>query len=338
MRVLAVTNIFPTEADPSQGTFVEQQIKGLRKAGVEIEVLHFDRRGQGMSAYKDISAAVRQAEARFRPDLVHAMYGGVLGHRTVSAASRPTVISFCGSDLLGDADNSWVRRRIIGRYRVWVSHRAARAASAIVVKSAGLCEALPPDIDAAKVTILPNGIDLNRFRPLDRDRCRASLRLDSKKFNILFVDSKGQHRKRLWLAEAAAEAARELGVPAQLHAIGNVAHDQVPVWLNGADALILTSIHEGSPNIVKEALACDVPVVSVNVGDVEERIAGVDGCYLCGDAPRDLGAALQAVYSGRRRVEGRERMRELSIEAVAERMIQVYRGVVPATLAAGAAN
>src|SRR5450755_3893794 len=252
LKVLAVTNIFPTAADPSQGTFVEQQVAGLRQAGVEVEVLHFDRRGQGMSAYRGIGSSVRQAEARVQPDVVHAMYGGMLGDQTVRAARRPAVVSFCGSDLLGDGGDGWVRRNLFGRYRVWTSHRAAHLASAIIVKSANLRAALPEGIDSRKVTILPNGIDLQRFQPLDRRACHSALGMNPERFQILFADSKGQPRKRRPLAEAAVEELRRQGIPAELQVIQKISHEQVPQWINAADVLLLTSIHEGSPNVVKE--------------------------------------------------------------------------------------
>jgi glycosyltransferase involved in cell wall biosynthesis len=96
------------------------------------------------------------------------------------------------------------------------------------------------------------------------------------------------------------------------------------VWLNASNVLLLTSLTEGSPNIVKEALACDLPVVSVDVGDVSERIRETEGCYLALSEPGDLAAKLHMVHSGPGRVIGRVKMQELSLEQVALRLRDFY--------------
>jgi glycosyltransferase involved in cell wall biosynthesis len=97
--------------------------------------------------------------------------------------------------------------------------------------------------------------------------------------------------------------------------------------LNAADAVLLTSAHEGSPNVVKEALACDVPVVSVDVGDVREWIGPVDGCALADATPEDLGAALAAVLERHGRVAGREHVEGIAVEHVAARLLDIYETV-----------
>jgi glycosyltransferase involved in cell wall biosynthesis len=96
------------------------------------------------------------------------------------------------------------------------------------------------------------------------------------------------------------------------------------MWLNASNVLLLTSLTEGSPNIVKEALACDLPVVSVEVGDVSERIREIEGCYLALSEPDDLATKLRMVHSGPGRVPGRVRMQGLSLEQVALRLRDFY--------------
>jgi teichuronic acid biosynthesis glycosyltransferase TuaC len=107
-----------------------------------------------------------------------------------------------------------------------------------------------------------------------------------------------------------------------------VPHEEVPVWLNASDVVLLTSLHEGSPNIVKEALACNIPVVSVDVGDVRERIQGIEGCYLVDPEPGDLAAKLQMVHAGSRRVVSRIKIQELSLERVALQLKKFYSEVL----------
>ena len=117
---------------------------------------------------------------------------------------------------------------------------------------------------------------------------------------------------------------RAEGLDVELHALTDVPHEVVPTWLNAADAVLLTSAHEGSPNVVKEALACNVPVVSVDVGDVRERIGKVDGCHMADSTPEDIAAKVERVVARDRPVAGRERVADVSLEAIAERLCEIY--------------
>jgi len=106
-----------------------------------------------------------------------------------------------------------------------------------------------------------------------------------------------------------------------------VLHQDVPIWLNASDVVLLTSLHEGSPNVIKEALGCDVPIVSVDVGDVRERIQGVEGCYIALPTPADLAGKLAVVSAGERRVNGRASVQHLSLENIALCLKQFYADV-----------
>ena len=109
-----------------------------------------------------------------------------------------------------------------------------------------------------------------------------------------------------------------------MHELKGIPNSEVPYYLNASNVLLLTSLQEGSPTIVKEALACDLPVVSVNVGDVQERIEGIEGCYLASSDPGDISAKLRLVRFGAQRVSGHVTVRELSVENVALRVKELY--------------
>jgi len=326
MRVLVLTNMYPSSRTPRAGTFVEQQVQGLRTLGLDIEVLLVDRAGGGPLRYAATGRILDAAIRHNQWDVLHVMYGGVMADlATRRVAGLATVVSFCGVDLLGADYGSWWYRSRTG-LGVRASRRAARRADAIIVKSRNLRDGLPIEVDSSRVFIIPNGISLDRFRPMDRQQCRARLGWERDGFHVLFSTAdRRSAKKRYRLAE---EALRELGrrgVRAELHGLSNVPHDQVPMWINAADVLLFTSrSDEGSPNLVKECLACNLPVVSVDAGDVAERIDGIAGCYLVGAEPAALAAALEQVHAGPRAVESRDRMRDLSLEAVAERVKAVY--------------
>jgi glycosyltransferase involved in cell wall biosynthesis len=327
MRVLAVTNMYPSVSAPAEGSFVEQQVTGLRQIGLDVDVLHVDRSGSGAAAYFDVGRSVRERIKVFRPDLVHVMYGGVMPEIVTRAVrDLPVIVSFCGSDLLGE--NLHFLRKLMATYGVLASRRAAKRAAGVVVKSRNLEAALPHNVDRRRVRVVPNGIDLNRFTPLDRTECRHSLGWSESAFHVLFASNSGSPVKRPWLAAASVEAAKELGVPAELHLLHNVVPADVPRWLNASNVVLLTSLHEGSPNIIKEALACDVPVVSVDVGDVAERVAGIEGCYIARPDPRSLADCLAKAYIGPVRIQGRGPIEKMSLEGTATRLRIFYEEIL----------
>ena len=134
MRVLAVTNLYPTESSPAPGTFVASQIDSLRQLGVEVELLHVDRFAGGRRVYRSLARDVLQAVNETEPDLVHVMYGGVMADVvTRKIRDRPVLVSFCGTDVLGTGGRGVVDR-LSHRYGVLASRRAALRAAGIVVK------------------------------------------------------------------------------------------------------------------------------------------------------------------------------------------------------------
>ena len=328
MRVLAVTNMLPTVERPALGTFVEQQIRSLRDLGLDVDVLLVNRADKGMAAYFGFSWQIQMRARSFRPDIVHVMYGGVMAALATQVVNDvPIVITFHGSDLLGE-NLSGITRKLISHFGVWASLIAARRADGIVVVSSNLRCKLPNDIDESKIRTIPCGIDLNLFKPLDRIECRVSLGWRPDVFHVLFPANSGDPVKRPELAKAAVDLVEHRGIDIEMHELRGVPYHQVPLWINASDVLIMTSLHEGSPTIVKEALACNLPVVSVDVGDVVERIDGIDGCYLSTPDPRDLASQLVLVHAGMRRTQGREKMKVFSSENIAGRLSSFYTELV----------
>ena len=121
LRILAIPNLYPTPAAPTCGTFVEQQVKGLRGVGLSVEVLLVDRLSGGMKTYWGLKARCRQAIEQSKPDIIHIMYGGVMADIATGVAHDcPIVVSFCGTDLLGEPLVP-LHRRVISRYSIWAS-------------------------------------------------------------------------------------------------------------------------------------------------------------------------------------------------------------------------
>jgi teichuronic acid biosynthesis glycosyltransferase TuaC len=335
VRTLVVTNSLPTAGRPELGTFVADQVASVREVGVHADVLHVDRAAAeggaplrsspiaGWRAYRSLSARVRRSVTETDPDVVHVMYGGVMAEIvTRTVRDRPVLVSFCGSDVLGGRAAGGLARLSEG-IGVLASRRAATRASGVLVKSRNLLDALPRQLDPARVWVVPNGVDLACFRPLEKAACQEALGLERERRHVLFTAAPDRPEKRFALAEASM-ALLGHGTGVTLHTLAGRPHADVPTWLNAADAVLLTSVYEGSPNVIKEALACNVPVVSVDVGDVRERIQGIDGCYIAEPTPQDLAAKLRRVLERSERVDARERMAALSLEQTATKLRDIY--------------
>ena len=327
LRILAVTNILPAPDAPHLGRFVEQQIKALQRIGLEIDVLYVNRREDGMRVYAGLPALLRKSVGRTKPNLVHVMYGGIMSQIARHVIrDRPVIVTFHGSDLLGQPFERPLRR-LLAASGVLASRQAAKKCDGIIVVAEHLLEKLPQNIPSSRVQVIPCGIDLELFKPLDQKHCREQLGWDEDAFHVLF-QATGDPVKRPELASAAVERLREQGVKVELHYLRGVEYEQVPVWLNASDALLVTSHHEGSPTIVKESLACNLPIVSVPVGDIARMIQGVEGCYLSHPDALELAARLQKVRIHTARIAGRARAHDISADHCAGRLVQFYKQVV----------
>ncbi|KPN29185.1 glycosyltransferase, family [Halolamina pelagica] len=151
---------------------------------------------------------------------------------------------------------------------------------------------------------------------------------DAESRHVLFPYPREREVKNYPRAERVVDAAREyLDTPVTLHSVTGVPHAEMPTYLNAADALLLTSNHEGSPNAVKEALACNLPVVATDVGDVRTRLDGLAQAHV-GRSDAELVDGLVAVLRSDERPRGRERVREISRQHTGEQLLALYREVV----------
>jgi teichuronic acid biosynthesis glycosyltransferase TuaC len=306
MRVLLVTNIYPTNAKPTHGVYVAEQAQSLIARGHQVEVLHLRRFGQ-RARYVSAIAEITRARRRFRPDLIHAHYG--LTGAVAVLQPLPIVVTYHGSDVMV----AWQRR---------VSRVASRRASANVVVS----ERQRILLGAPRTQVIPCGVDPELFRPYPRHEARARLHLDLTERWILFAGAFDNPVKNYALLEAALAEAPGLAV--RVKEMAGVARSDVPWWMGATDVLVLTSHSEGSPMVVKEALFCGLPVIATPVGDVVERIGAVSGCHVVDPDPRAVITALQTVLERRERINRPQSLDDLSLSRIAERIESVYHAVL----------
>ena len=249
---------------------------------------------------------------RERYDLVHAHYG-LAGWCARLAGARPLIVTFHGTD---------VRHGIVGplsRRLAWRVDLVAAVSRALFEEENGR-PGLPAVPGSA---VLPCGPDLERFAPMPRARARAELGLDPDRPFLFFPANPGRPEKR---HDRAAEVAAALG--AELHSGGSIAPELMPLWINAASAVLVTSDYEGFGMAAIEALSCEVPVLSTPVGIAPYALQGIEGC-LCGpfDSVAWAAAARPHLQAEEPRVAGARRAASLSAERMAVRAIAAYRDV-----------
>lgn len=281
MRVLVVTNMYPTEARPFDGIFVSREVEALRAHAeeVEVDVLHV-RTGESRMRYLTGRRTFEDRVRAFRPDVVHVHYG--LTQAVCIGWRGPKVVTFHGSDL----NIPWQRR---------VSVLAARRWPAVpVLVNARLLERLPAPL-RDRALVVPCGVDPAEFVPGDREVARAAIGqpVDDPRPLIGFPASPDKPGKDYPLFERSIEALQASGTAARTMAIDGFTPAQMPDVVRALDLLLMTSRYEGSPVVTKEALCAGTRVVSVDVGDVAEQLSGFSGCALV--ERRDAGCIASAL-------------------------------------------
>ncbi len=335
LRVLAVTNMYPTPKDPTFGSFVASQMASIADTGAEVDVCFINGR-RGAWAYLAAPLGVRRRARPDRVDVVHAHYG--LTGFVASFQPLPLVVSFCGDDLLGTPDGRGGRTpksRVIRR----LSLAAAQRADGIICKSDELRDQLPRSADRARARVIPNGVDTSRFSPGDRLAARRRLGLAPEAKLVLFPHTRREaRRKRFDLAEAALGELGRQGSAGELWVVNGVAPRDMPDHYRAADCVLLTSDHEGSPNVIKEALCCDLPVVSVDAGDVRRWLALAPGCAVVARDPGAIAAGLRTVLATAPCVDGSRVRAEVGLAETAEQVIGVYEEAMGRHRSAGRAG
>jgi teichuronic acid biosynthesis glycosyltransferase TuaC len=310
MRVLVVTNFVPDAAAPQRGRWVLDQVEEMRQLGIEVDVFSFP---PGSSHYLPAAWRLRRQLKRETFDLVHVHYG-LTAWSALLAGARPLIVSFHGTD---------VRHPVVGplsRRIAWRSDLVATVSRSLFGPEDGR-PGLPQVPGSA---VLPCGPDLGRFRPLPRADARRQLGLDPAGRYLLFPANPKRAEKR---ADRALEVAA--ASDAELLTGGSIDPDQMPLWVNAANAVLVTSDYEGFGLTCVEALACDVPVLSTPVGIAPFALAGIAGTTCAPfDAASWSAAARPHLEAPDPRIDGAARAASLSAVRMAERTIVAYREVL----------
>jgi len=317
IRVLVVTAMWPTAEHPEFGSFVRSQVKALRDFGVDVELMVLQGRWRKLIYLKGMPE-LRSRLSRERFDLIHAHYSYV-GAVARTQWQLPIVLTFHGADLQGEPDSA-------GHYPF--SERAIAAAGrlfsefvdAVIVQN----EQMAGRLRRNDVHVIPHEVDLDMFAPVDRAQARAQLGLHPHRPYVLFAASPHKPRKNFPLARAAVELVRRTHPDVELVVVHKDPQPRLALYMSACDVLAFPSRAEGSPNVVKQAMACNLPIVASGAGDIPQLIGGTEGCHVAGFDEHEFAGLLSAELRRQRRTEGRHAMAHLTPDRVAARLLSVY--------------
>lgn len=306
MKVLVVASFNKGSFAP----FITEQAEALKWQGCEIDF--FGLQGKGWRGYVKNLPKLKQEIYAFRPDVVHAHYG-LSGLFANLQRKVPVVVTYHGSDI----NDPRVRR----------FSKAAMQLSAwnVFVSQKTLEKAKPKK----KYTLLPCGIDLSDLQLTEKSEARKRMGLEANRHYVLFAGAFDNEVKNAPLAKHAVALLQNDNLV--LLELKGYSRDEVTLLMCAVDVLLMTSFTEGSPQVIKEALACGCPIVSADVGDVKERIEGIEGCFVDETRePEALSGLLKEALAFEDRTLGRERVISdgLDNRKVAEELIGLYKRVV----------
>ena len=316
MKVLHITNNYPTNEYPIFGIFVKEQIDSLTELGVTNEVFFINGREKGKIEYVKSIFRLRKFLNNKKYDIIHCHHAFSAVCFILSGYSRrfKTVISYQNDPSKEQGQNLY---RFI-----------RKNSDAIILKNNSSI------VDNKTIYNQPNGVNTDFFKPMKRDVCKTKLSLSKNKEYLLFVSSNFiREQKRYDRFQNVLKILREkyqLNNIEELKLI-NTERSLIPYYFNAASLHLLTSDFEGSPNSVKEAMACNIPVVSTDVGNVKEMLSGVEGSYVAStENAEELAELVYKALNNKNNINSREVLiqKKLDIESVAKNIITIYKKTI----------
>lgn len=310
MKVLTVCREIPqnfTIHRHSIAEFIFEQNKALER--YEVEYDYYLIKNSGFIGYiKEIKKFhLFLKEKKLKYSIIHA-HGGHVGLLANSQRKIPVVTTYHGSDI-----NNKITRLI--------------SIAAIILSAINIFVSKKIFDKVKRITkniVIPCGVDFSNFQPLDKIKCRNKLGLSDNKKIVLFAGRKERKEKNYSLA---AEASAIAGVE-NLIELKNYSREEVNLLLNACDILLLTSVSEGSPQVIKEAMACNCPIVATDVGDVKQIISTTEGCYITSSDPSAVAENIKKALRFNKKTNGRDSIKYLDNQLIADQIAGLYKKAI----------
>ena len=304
--------------------FIDTQGESLRDAGVDVRYFPID--GKGVRGYLNAASNLRRYLENNSADIIHAHYTLSGWSAVLARPKQPIVLSLMGTDAYG-AYVGVNKVRFFSRYLIFLTYLIQPFVKSIICKSKHIESFV---YVKNRSYVIPNGILFDKIA-YHADGYRSELGLDLDRKYVLFLGDKNERRKNFELAEKAVELMQSIDI--SLLAPYPISHEAVVKYLNSVNLAVVPSLMEGSPNVVKEAMACNCPVVATNVGDIAWLFGNEPGYFLTSFDPQDVALNIRKALDfsqNQARTQGRARLIELGLDShtIAKRLIAVYKSVL----------
>jgi len=289
--------------------------QGISLNNSGIEIYYFPIIGKGLINYIKNIFLLKQHLSINKYDIIHAHYSMSAFVATLAHA-KPLVVSLMGSD---------VQSGYLSKLCIKIFHKLSWKYT--IVKSARMYNSL----GLTNISVIPNGVNTGAFNSMDKRACQKQLGWDYNKKHILFAANPSRPEKNYALAKQAFSILNKENI--ELHSLINVLPEQMPLLMNSTDVVLLVSLWEGSPNVIKEAMACNRPIVSTDVGDLRWLLGDTPGCYIVSFDFEDVAEKLKTALKFSKKkgqTKGRDKIIKLGLdsETIAKRIISSYESVL----------
>ena len=324
LKVLFVTNLYPTHENPDFGVFTRDQIENIKADKVYGDILFINAMEKGPIEYLKAIKKINQSYKKY--DLVHCFHGLTLIITYIATLRKPILVSFLNEIKF----ESYKKNKIINKFFTLIYYTIIKSNRVFII----LKDKIPSNLSLkGRSFYLPNGIDLSAFYPINREIAKNKLNLDNNKTYILFVSSKaklrGQKRYDIFSETIQILKANSVGQDFEELILTNIPRELCIYYYNAAAVHLVTSDYEGSPNSVKEAMGCNIPVVSTDVGNVKKMIIGATNCFISEQDPAKLAlCVLKAIQSPNCDLRKVLVDNGLTVENKTEELLQIYSQIV----------
>ncbi|WP_373207926.1 glycosyltransferase [Clostridium paraputrificum] len=321
MKILHITNMYPYKKKPWYGIFVYNQIESLKRNSKYKIDCYFINGADGKLNYLKSIIELRKFKNSY--DIIHCHHGWCAIIAALVFKKETKIVSLVGGDLL--EKDIWYKKILVN-----VTKRVIRKFNHVIVKSENMKRELV-NLDLKKISVIPNGVNLDLFKPMAQEICKNEIGIDLKKQYFLFTaaeNGQGRPEKRFDIIDSALKIINDDDI--KVLCMNNINHRDVPKYINSCEAVLMCSDYEGSPNIIKEAMACNVHIISTDVGNVAEMISGVQSSIIIRQDSKEFALAIKNIANGKLNnngISGRQKLKDMELDedSIARKILNIYK-------------